>query len=81
MISWPALGQMVRIHYAAKARHARPLHGKVGVVVCVSRPTTGIASSVGRSTKPCKAPRNHGIRIGGQVWFIPAGNLQPVTTP
>ena len=64
MISWPALGQMVRIHYAAKAQAARPLHGKVGVVVVASR----------------GKPRNHGVVIDGQMYVIPAGNLQPVTT-
>jgi hypothetical protein len=38
-----------------------PMHGKVGVVVVAGR---------GR-------PRNHGVRVGGAVVVVPAGNLRP----
>lgn len=65
MICNPTLGQPVRLHYAAKARHARPLHGKVGVVVVASR----------------GKPRNHGVVIDGQMYVIPAGNLQSLAAP
>lgn len=61
MISNPSIGQSVTIHYAAKARHARPLHGKTGVVVIASK---------GR-------PRNHGVLIDGRMYVVPAGNLMP----
>gem|GEM_PF-1139739 len=61
MISNPRPGQLVVVHYAAKVRAARPLHGRIGVVVAVSK----------------GKPRNHGVEIGGQVYSIPAGNLRP----
>ena len=60
MICNPTLGQPVRLHYAAKARHARPLHGKSGVVVIASR----------------RKPRNHGVLIDGVIYSVPCGNLQ-----
>lgn len=60
MLSNPRLGQEVVVHYAKKTQAARPLHGKNGIIVIVSK---------GR-------PRNHGVLIDGVVYAIPAGNLQ-----
>lgn len=69
MISHPKIGTVVMVWYAAKARHARPLHGKTGTVIIASK---------GR-------PRNHGILIGGAMSvtqmiikreFYPAWNLR-----
>lgn len=65
MIRHPARHQSVIVHYAAPARPARPLHGKTGIVVIVSR---------GR-------PRNHGVLIDGVIYAVPAGNLQPAPAP
>lgn len=61
MIASPHIGQIVQCWYAAKARAARPLHGKTGVVEIASR---------GR-------PRNHGVRIDGRLYVVPCGNLRP----
>lgn len=62
MISHPKIGTTVKVWYAAKARHARPLHGKTGTVVIASK----------------RKPRNHGILIDDVMYVVPAGNLQPV---
>ncbi len=59
MIANPYLGQHVGVHYAKNARHARPLHGKTGVVAIVSK----------------GKPRNHGVLIDGVLYAIPCGNL------
>lgn len=62
MIFNPRIGQVVRVHYAAKAAPHMPYHGQIGTVEVV-----------------CKGrPRNHGIRIDGELVVIPCGNLQKV---
>jgi hypothetical protein len=62
VIFTPKIGQVVRVHYAAKAAPHIPYHGKIGTVEVV-----------------CKGrPRNHGIRIDGELVVIPCGNLQKV---
>lgn len=62
MIRSPTPGQPVRVWYNPKAAPRFPLHGAIGTVEIVS---------------PGK-PRNHGIRVGGTLYAVPAGNLQPV---
>jgi hypothetical protein len=59
VIANPKPGQVVRIHYAARAL-PMPYHGKIGTVEIVSK----------------GKPRNHGIRIDGELVVIPCGNLQ-----
>lgn len=63
MLSHPKEGQQVQCWYAEKTRAWRPLHGRIGIVVIVGKPTRG-------------APRNHGVLIGEQLYVIPAGNLR-----
>ena len=60
MLSNPKLGQRVQVWYAARRRPVMHLHGKIGTVEIVSH----------------KRPRNHGVRIDGTLWVVPAGNLR-----
>lgn len=59
MISYPKPGQLVRVWYNPKAAPQFFLHDRLGIVEIVSG---------GR-------PRNHGIRIDGTLYVVPAGNL------
>lgn len=59
MLSNPKPGARVRIRYRAGVRERMPWHDVVGTVEIVCR----------------KRPRNHGVRIGGVLVSIPAGNL------
>jgi ribosomal protein L21E len=61
----PRIGQTVRIHYNAKVAPHMPYHGKTGMVEIVSK----------------GKPRNHGIRIDGELVVIPCGNLQKHQPP
>jgi hypothetical protein len=63
MLSNPKLGNAVQVWYAPVLRDALPLHGQTGVVTVRSR---------GR-------PRNHGVRIDGRDYVVPAGNLRKPT--
>ena len=60
MLSSPRLGQRVQVWYRSELRDAMPLHGLQGIVEVVGR---------GR-------PRNHGVRIGRELYTVPAGNLR-----
>lgn len=60
MLSNPRVGQTVQVWYAARRRSVMHLHGKIGRVEIVSR----------------KRPRNHGMRVDGILWVVPAGNLR-----
>lgn len=62
MISNPRIGQLVQVWYRKGLRDAMPLHGRIGEVEVVSR----------------GHPRNHGIRIDGVLYVVPAGNLRPL---
>ena len=42
------------------ANRAMPLHGRIGVIEIVGR----------------GKPRNHGVRIDGTLYVVPAGNLR-----
>lgn len=61
MLSRPKVGATVQCWYAKQTRAWRPLHGIVGTVEVVG-------SGPG--------PRNHGVRIGDQMFVVPAGNLR-----
>lgn len=61
MLSFPRIGQAVRVRYNAKMRGYMPLHDAVGIVTGRSR---------GR-------PRNHEIEIAQELYIIPCGNLFP----
>lgn len=64
MVASPRPGQCVRVWYRVGVRDIMPLHGKTGTVVTRSR----------------GKPRNHAVRIGGKVYVVPCGNLQPLDT-
>ena len=59
MLANPRLGQCVRIHYAPRYGCYMPLQDRVGTVVVVGQ----------------GKPRNHGVRIDGEVYCVPCGNL------
>lgn len=59
MMANPKVGQKVKVWYKKKLADWFPLHGKVGVVVIVSK----------------GKPRNHGVEIDGVMYVIPCGNL------
>jgi hypothetical protein len=59
MLSFPRIGQTVRVRYNPRISQWMPLQDATGVV--------RIHSS--------RRPRNHGIEIAGQLYVIPAGNL------
>lgn len=59
MMSFPRIGQTVRVHYNARIQPWMPLQDAVGVV----------------RIRSCKRPRNHGVEISGALYVIPAGNL------
>jgi len=61
MLSSPRSGQSVQVWYAKKKRAHMPLHGQVGQIEVVSR------------ARRC---RNHGVRIDGRLYSVPAGNLR-----
>lgn len=64
MLRHPKLGQRIQCWYAVKTRSWRPLHGEVGIVEIVCPPKA-------------RGPRNHGVRIKGELHVVPAGNLRP----
>ena len=63
MIFHPRPGQRVRIHYAKRSASIMPHHGKVGIVLIVSRGP---------------GPRNVGVEIDAQTVVFPRGNLVAV---
>lgn len=65
MLSYPRIGQPVRVHYRRELAAFMPLHGQVGVVVA-------------RAKGP--GPRNHAVVIRGTEYFIPCGNLVKADT-
>lgn len=61
MISSPAIGQRVRIHYRRELALHMPHHGAAGAVTIAGR----------------KRPRNHAVQLdAGPRVVVPAGNLQ-----
>jgi hypothetical protein len=66
MLSRPRIGQAVRLHYAARKRKGAPHHGSLGTVVVVARGP---------------GPRNHGVRIGGEIVVVPCGQLNGFKPP
>jgi hypothetical protein len=62
VLSSPKKGDRVQAWYGPKFRDYSPIHGATGIVEVV-----------------CKGrPRNHGVRIKGKFYVIPAGNLRKV---
>jgi hypothetical protein len=62
MLSNPKPGTQIKVWYRSTLRDFMPLHGKVGVVVRVSR----------------GKPRNHVVEIDGEEYAVPFGNLMTV---
>lgn len=62
MMANPKRGQRVQVWYHRRYAHTMPLHGKIGMVVVVSK----------------GKPRNHGVEIDGVMWVVPCGNLNKV---
>jgi hypothetical protein len=65
MLVYPRLGQPAQVWYRPGLRDSRPLHGKVGPVMVVSRGP---------------GPRNHGVILGGVLHVLPCGQLRKVVT-
>ena len=61
MLCNPRKGQRVLLWYAASKRPIADLHGCYGNVEVVSKGP---------------GPRNHGIRLDGCLYVVPAGNLR-----
>jgi hypothetical protein len=59
MMSFPRIGQRLRVRYNQRMREWMPLHDAVGFV------------RVRSTTKP----RNHAVEISGVLYVVPAGNL------
>lgn len=61
MLTNPRPGDRVQLWYGERWRRAcGHLHGRKGVVEIASR----------------GKPRNHGVRVGGELVVVPAGNLR-----
>lgn len=66
MMSRPRIGTPCQLWYALARRSIAPFHGLTGVVVAVARG---------------KGPRNHAVKVNGQVLIVPAGQLRQIGAP
>jgi hypothetical protein len=69
VIRHPAIGQVVRLRYRKGLRPIAPHHDRIGTVVAAARVVV-----VGGK----RSPRNHLVRIGGELVCVPAGHLMAI---